>query len=188
MAWGRRVSNVTCIVASCHPGFRCGQCASYCLILSHLHVASHVTGSKGFQTWWCTSKLKSILDCFIDYIFIYTHVYLYLICRIICISHISCQYVHNTCSEFIRDSGDDRNVRDGDGCSSTCQVELGYTCSRSDSAHVDVCHGQTTHLYRGRSFFFSACSSSPYYSYLVHVYALAHVHVEELYKDSKSFF
>ena len=34
---------------------------------------------------------------------------------------------------------------------------------------------------------FSACSS-PYYSYLVHVYALAHVHVEELYKDSKSFF
>ena len=38
--------------------------------------------------------------------------------------------------------GDDRNQADGDGCSSTCQVELGYTCSRSDSAHADVCHGQ----------------------------------------------
>lgn len=81
MAWGRRVSNVTCIVASCHPGFRCGQCASYCLILSHLHVASHVTGSKGFQTWWC--KIEKHTWLFIDYIFIYTHVYLYLICRII---------------------------------------------------------------------------------------------------------
>lgn len=152
MAWGRRVSNVTCIVASCHPGFRCGQCASYCLILSHLHVASHVTGSKGFQTWWC--KIEKHTWLFIDYIFIYTHVYLYLICRIIYISHISCQYVHNTCSEFIRDSGDDRNVRDGDGCSSTCQVELGYTCSRSDSAHVDVCHGQQPIFTEvGRSFF-----------------------------------
>lgn len=49
------------------------------------------------------------------------------------------------CGNGLRETGeqcDDRNVRDGDGCSSTCQVELGYTCSRSDSAHVDVCHGQ----------------------------------------------
>lgn len=97
---------------------------------------------------------KAYLTVYRLYIYIYTHVYLYLICRIIYISHISCQYVHNTCSEFIRDSGDDRNVRDGDGCSSTCQVELGYTCSRSDSAHVDVCHGQQPIFTEvGRSFF-----------------------------------
>ena len=49
------------------------------------------------------------------------------------------------CGNGILDSGetcDDNNASSGDGCSSTCAVEVGYGCSRVDStaSNPDVCN------------------------------------------------
>lgn len=34
---------------------------------------------------------------------------------------------------------DDGNTNDGDGCSSSCTVETGWTCKYGSSNHADVC-------------------------------------------------
>ena len=34
---------------------------------------------------------------------------------------------------------DDQNLVDGDGCSSTCQVESGYTCTGGNTVSRDIC-------------------------------------------------
>ena len=52
--------------------------------------------------------------------------------------------ITNQCGNGVRDSGetcDDNNKIDGDGCSSSCAVETGYGCKRSDltSSNPDVC-------------------------------------------------
>lgn len=48
------------------------------------------------------------------------------------------------CGDGIRVSAtvecDDGNFDDGDGCSSTCTIESGWSCSGGDSSNPDVCY------------------------------------------------
>ena len=54
------------------------------------------------------------------------------------------QQAHAACPDGVLDAGeecDDNNPTDGDGCTSTCEVEDGYQCS----VPIDLSGGTTEH-------------------------------------------
>jgi cysteine-rich repeat protein len=59
-----------------------------------------------------------------------------------CNPAIGCVYTPNVCGDGSVAGGepcDDGNTRSGDGCSASCQIEAGYTCTGSPSLCTSVC-------------------------------------------------
>jgi cysteine-rich repeat protein len=55
---------------------------------------------------------------------------------------------------------DDGNTVDGDGCSSTCLVETGWTCTGGNMARPDVCFLNPTACAATKDFGFKSCADS----------------------------